>query len=145
MVFCCGHSYHARPCLSSAGCAGVTPLGEEQWQCYRCMTQDNRGVGQEQQASTEAAARDGGDRGPARRRRDDLSEDQLESIVNRRLVEAKSSTDALKTSESPLATLDRMGSGEFVRKEEFVPDEAKVSLFARQDFQLKLWPGLEAE
>ena len=85
----------------------------------------------------------GGARG---RPADTLTPEQLESIVNLRLSEAKKSTDALKSSESPLALGERMAAGDnFVRADEFAIDESNVSVFARRDFALKLWPGLAEE
>ncbi len=116
------------------------------------MTADNRGVELRKEGRTDEAvaaapaAAAAAARPPALS--DALTPDQLESIVNRRLVQAKLTTDALKTSEPPLTLLDRMAEkeeGKFVRADEFAVDQSSVSVFARRDFALKLWPGLREE
>ncbi len=143
VVFRCGHSYHAVPCLSKAGGVAVSDVGEEQWACYKCMIRDNRIVAGDAVKTEEDDVQES----RVRPSRFDPTPDQLESIVNRRLAEAKSTADALKTAEPPLATLDRMSSKEFLPSVEFqlASDESAGSVFARRDFALKLWPGPREE
>ena len=137
VVFRCRHKYHLT-CLSKAGCVLVTDLGEEKWHCYKCV-----GAGREARASSEATS-DSQTQfqlgGKASLAKVNLGDDEIKNITNQNIVKAKAYVDNFRTSQGPLAMLDKMSSDETGGL--ILDDNNEGSIFDRPDFKLNLWPSV---
>ena len=127
LLFQCGHKYHLS-CLQKAGCVIITALGEEKWQCYKCLARQTLNSSETTEVGTIISAL--GDETSESK----LNEDELESITNQDLVRAKAYIDKMKI----------VGENLISSFENRLIDENDENTGAvDQLVKLKLWPSPE--
>ena len=138
IVFQCSHTYHIA-CLEKAGCLFVVSSnpdepGEEQWQCYSCVTKNLVRVcaldtDSERQSKTSLEGVT---------RHDVTQRDVVDEITNQRVAKAKDYMSLYKTPRSYLRVIDSMNNPG-AKSSDFVVTP-HTSVFELPDFNLKLSP-----
>jgi hypothetical protein len=136
IVFQCSHTYHIA-CLEKAGCLFVVSSnpdmpGEEQWQCYSCVTKNLVRVlpSDADSASTEHQIKTSSD-GVTRR-------DIVYEITNQRVAKAKDYMALYKSPQSYLSVVASMNNPG-AKDSDFIVTR-HTSVFELPDFNLKLSP-----
>ena len=125
-------------CLDGAGCATVTPLGDEQWHCYRC-------VAGKSDAAAATRMSGGSDRVNTTNASSAslLNDDALEQMTNQRLVKARAYMSGFKTAVPPLSLVEQMNADGFKDEGDFLGE--RTSIFDQPEFALRLWSAGGAE
>lgn len=135
-MFACGHSYHL-PCLSSAGCATVSALGDEKWHCYRCVASKSDSAAEQARGGRPVATATALPPLPA------VDETALDRMTNQRLVQARAYMAGFKTGIPPLNLVDLINSESFKEENDFLGE--RVAIFDRPDFKLRYWTNEDGE
>jgi hypothetical protein len=126
LAFQCSHKFHLA-CLEQAGCAVVSALGDESWQCYTCMVAE-RSRGAIAQLKAEKSLWD------------NLHRAEVDVADSQSVECAKAYLDEFRSPCNPSLTFDRMQLKDTLRNIA-TSATSHISIFERPEFALKLWSG----